>query len=87
MSSGGVAQAELGFQAFIACLAFFHASEFLLACIYMRDELSWRCEWPCMVLWRGNWEAWRMHLHAGGGRGGGCALCIATCPEEEPALC
>lgn len=31
-----------GAQAFAGCLVFFHVSEFLLACIYMRDELSWR---------------------------------------------
>jgi hypothetical protein len=30
---------------FAGALLFFHASEFLLAAIFMRDELSKRCEW------------------------------------------
>jgi hypothetical protein len=33
---------------FGCALAFFHASEFLLAVVYMRDQLSPRCEWSCV---------------------------------------
>jgi hypothetical protein len=30
---------------FAAALLFFHASEFLLAATFMREELSTRCKW------------------------------------------
>lgn len=30
---------------FAAVLAFFHTSEFLLAAVYMPDQLSWKCEY------------------------------------------
>lgn len=34
---------------FGGALAFFHASEFALAALYMRDQLSARCEFaPCI---------------------------------------
>lgn len=34
----------LPFIAFLGALSLFHCSEFLLAAVYMRHELSWNCK-------------------------------------------
>lgn len=43
-AAAAAAAASWQLRAFGGALAFFHASEFLLAAVYMRDQLSARCE-------------------------------------------
>jgi hypothetical protein len=37
--------------AYLAALIVFHASELVLAVVYMRDELGWDCKWAVVHAW------------------------------------